>query len=195
MPGPRIYTEAWERLKVAARETEAEEREESRHKVDSPEKPKRLRGPRLSVVAIAVLALLSILTASLWIDSQARLISAANNVADVKTRLELLPERMTKVEDERQRLEEENGTLSRQYEQRAAEVAQLEEELQARRSRQENIRSKPKQPAARAEAQPLKAADAPRAAQEALPTPRDEMGSALKLQSPEQRDVKVHKID
>ena len=196
MPGPRIYTESWERLKIAAKETEAREPEKPKQMEDFPERPKRLRAPRPFAIATAVFALLSILTASLWIDSQARLMTAARDVTDFKTRLELLQGDMKKMEDERQRLADENGSLSMQYEQRAAELAQLEQELQGLRSHKENLKLKPKQPIAGAETPPIKASSAPRAAQEpALPTPREGKDSALKLQRPEQRDVKSYAID
>jgi uncharacterized protein HemX len=145
MPGPRIYTEAWERLRMAAKETETREPEELQHAADPPEKPKRQRGPRLLFVAMIVLALLTALAISLWIDSQARLMTAAREAGDFKTRLELLQEKMQKVEEERQRLAFENGTLAMQYERREAELAQLEEEIEALRSQKERSKSKPKQ--------------------------------------------------
>jgi uncharacterized protein HemX len=197
MPGPRIYTESWERLKVAAKETEAREPEEPQRMTDSPEKPKRQRGPRLLVIAIAVLAVLSILTASLWIDSQKRLMTAARDVADFKMRLELLQEKMAKVEEERQRLSDENGTLSMQYEQRAAELAELEQELEALGSQKENLKSKPRQPIAQAETPPIKAPGIPKAVQEpASPfPPRQERGNAQKLERSEQHGVKVYTIN
>lgn len=196
MSGPRIYTEAWERLRTAAKETETREPEEPRCTDHASEKPKRLRRPRLLVIAIAVLAFLSILTASLWIDSQTRLMTAARDVKDFKVRLELLQEKMKKAEDEKQRLEDENGRLSIQYEQRASELAQLEEELQALRAQKTKPKSEPKQPVARTDTQPLNPANAPKTFQEpAFPTPRDDRGAALKPRTPERRDVKSYTID
>lgn len=195
MPGPRIYTEAWQRLKIAAKETEAREPEEPPRVADSPEKPRRLRGPRPFIVAIAVSVFLSILTASLWIDSQARLMTAARDVADFRTRLELLQEKMKKVENERQRLEDENGTLSMQYEQRAAELAQLEQELDALRAQKErsntNLHSKVDRGGS-----DLAAGVPKKAIQEPAPsTLREEPGNASKPQRLEQRDVEVHTIN
>ena len=196
MPGPRIYTEAWERLKVAAKETEAREAEEAQRKADAPEKAKSQRGPRLLIVAMAVLALLAILTTSLWIDSQVRLMTAAHDVTDFRTRLELLQENMNKVEEERQRMSEENGRLSLQYEQRAAELAQMEEELEALRSQKEKSKPKARQPVAAVEAPPNKAPGMLKAAQEpASPTPREGQGDASRPQKSEQRGVKVYTIE
>ncbi len=195
MSGPRIYTEAWERLKIAAKETEFREPEEPKHITDSPEKPKRLRGPRPFFIATAVLAVLSTLTAAFWIDSQARLMTAARDVTDFKTRLGVVQEEMKKVEDERQRLDDANGRLSMQYEERASELAQLEEELQALRAQKARPKSEPKQPVAKTETQPMKAANTPKTAHEpALLAPR-EKGSALKQDTPEQRDVKSYTVD
>jgi len=195
MSGPRIYTEAWQRLKIAAKETECREPEEPKHITDSPEKPKRLRAPRPFFIATAVLAVLSTLTAAFWIDSQAKLMTAARNVTDFKTRLELVQENMKKVEDERQRLEDENSRLSVQYEERASELAQLEEELQSLKAQKARPKSEPKQPVARAETQPVKAASAPKTAQEpALSAPR-EKDSAQKPDTPGQRDVKSYTVD
>lgn len=197
MPGPRIYTEAWQRLKIAAKETEAREPEEPPHVADSPEKPRRLRGPRPFIVAIAVSVFLSILTASLWIDSQARLMTAARDVADFRTRLELLQENMKKVEDERQRLEEENGTLSMQYEQRAAELGQLEQELDALRGQKERSNTNLHSKVDRGGSDLVKAAGVPKKAiQEPAPsTLREEQGGASKPQRSEQQDVEVHTIN
>jgi len=192
MPGPRIYTEAWERLKVAAKETEAREEEEPQRMADAPGKHKRQRGPRLLVVAMTVLALLSILTTGLWIDSQTRLMTAAHDVADFKMRLELLQEKMAKVEEERQRLSDENGTLSLQYEQRVAELAQTEEELEALQSQKDRSRVRPKQAAAADEKPSVNAPDVPKTAQG---TPPAQTGNAPRLQKQEQHDVKVYKID
>jgi hypothetical protein len=192
MPGPRIYTEAWERLKVAAKETEAREGEEPQRMVDAPEKPKSRRGPRLLIVAMAVLAFLSILTTGLWVDSQTRLTTAAHDVADFRTRLELLQEKTSKLEEERQRISDENGTLSLQYEQRVVELTQLEEELEALRSQKDRSRVRPKQAAAADEKPSVNAPDAPKAAQG---TPPVQTGNAPKLQKQEQQDVKVYKID
>jgi hypothetical protein len=197
MPGPRIYTEAWERLKVAAKETEAREAEEPRPMVDAPAKPKSQRGPRLLIMAMGVLALLAILTTGLWIDSQTRLLTAARDTADFRTRLELLQEKMTKAEEERQRISEENGTLSLQYEQRVAEVAQLEEELEALRSQKEKPKPKARPPIAAVETPPDRVlGGARRAVQEPpAPTLREGQGDASKLQRSEQRGVKVYTID
>ena len=195
MSGPRIYTEAWERLRTAAREPEAREQEEPKYTDNVSQKPERLRGPRLLVIATVVLAFLSILTASLWVDSQARLMTAARDVTDFRVRLELLQATMKKVEEEKQRLEEENGRLSIEYEQRASELAQLEGELQAVRALKARSRSEPKQPVTTTETQPLKPANAPKTVQEpAFPTPR-EKGSALKYDTPEPRDIKTYTIN
>jgi len=195
MSGPRIYTEAWQRLKIAAKETESREPEEPKHITDSPEKPKRLRGPRPFFIATVVLAVLSTLTGVFWIDSQAQLMTAARDVKDFKTRLELLQENMKKTEDERQRLEDENSRLSTEYEQRASELAQLEEELQALKAQKARPKSDPKQPVARAETQPVKAASAPKTAQEPALSPPRENDSAQKPDTQEQRDVKSYKVD
>ena len=201
MPGPRIYTKSWERLKVAAKEMDerTREAEESRHKpAAAAEKPKQhLKVPRPFVIATAVLAVLTILTGSLWIDSQARLMTAARDVTDFKTRLDLLQEKMAKLEDERQRLADENGTLSLQYEQRATELAQLEQELETLRSRKENGKSKPKQPGAGTETPSAKAPGAPKAVQDPAPPvpPHQEKGNTQQLQGSEQRGVKAYTID
>jgi uncharacterized protein HemX len=196
MPGPRIYTQSWERLKVAAKEMEARESEKSDHKPAAAEKPKRLKASGPFVIGTAVLALLSILMASLWIESQTRLVTAVRDMTDFKVRLELLQERMKKVEDERQRLEDENGRLSIQYEQRASELGQLDEELQALRAQKARSRTEPKQPVARTETQPMKAAHAPGTAQEPTPpTPREDKGTTLKPQTPERRDVTSYTVD
>ena len=195
MPGPRIHTEAWERFRVAAKESEAGEPEEP-CTPDVPVRPKRQRGPRLLIVGMAVLAALSMLTVSLWIDSQTRLMAAARDVADSKTQLELSQENMKKMEEERQRLADENGTLSMQYEQRAAELAQLGQELEALRSQKERPRSKPKQTVAGVETAPVKAPDVPRVVQEPAPSaPRQGKSTAEKLQGSERRGVKVNAID
>jgi septal ring factor EnvC (AmiA/AmiB activator) len=195
MPGPRIYTEAWERLKVAAKETEAREAEGPRPETRAPGKPERRRGSKLLVIAMAVLGLLAVLTTGLWIDSQTRLMIAARDVADFRTRLELLQDKMRKMEEERQRVSDENGTLSLQYEQTTAEVTRLEEEIETLRSQKE--KPKPKgQPVAALETPLDKAQGAPGAFQEPpLRAMREGQGDASKLQTSEQRRVKAHMID
>jgi septal ring factor EnvC (AmiA/AmiB activator) len=196
MPGPRIYTEAWERLKVAAKETEFREiAGEAQPATSAPEKPKRRRAPRVSIISIAVLAVLAILTASLWIDSQTRLMTVAGDLTDFKTRLGLLQEKVKKMEDEKQRLEEENGTLSAQYEKRVAELARLEDELDVLRAQKEKSKPKQKQAASAVEKPSAIAPGAPRAARESPLPPPEEKVSASRLQKQEQQDVKVYKID
>ncbi len=196
MPGPRIYTESWERLKLAAKEMDARESEESHQKPAAPEKPKRQAGRSLLVLAMVPLALLTVLAGSLWIDSQTRLMTAARDVTDFKTRFELLQEKMGKLEEEKQRLADENGSLSLQYEQRAAQLAQLEEELEALRSQKEKPKPKARQPVAAVENPPAKAAGVPKAVQEpAPPTPREERGNATNLQRSEQRGVKIYTVN
>jgi hypothetical protein len=197
MPGPRIYTEAWERLKVAAKETEARDAEEPQLETRAPEKSKRQRGPRLLIIAMVVLALLSILTTGLWIDSQTRLMTAAHDVTDFRARLELLQEKMKKVEEERQRISDENGRLSLQYEQRVAELAQLEEELGALKSQKENPKPRAKQPVAAVETPANKAPGMSKAVQEPAPMALREGqgGDVSKPQRPEQRGVKAYTVD
>src|SRR5512135_1420971 len=199
LPSPRIYTESWERLKLAAKEMDARESEESHQEPAAPEKPKkpkRQTGHGLLVVAMVLLALLTVLAGSLWIDSQTRLMTAARDVTDFKTRLELLQEKIGKLEEEKQRLADENGSLSVQYEQRAAQLAQLEEELEALRPQKEKPKPKARQPVAAVENPPAKAAGVPKAVQEpAPPTPREERGNATNLQRSEQRGVKIYTVN
>jgi len=146
MPGPTIYTKDWERIKVSGKEMEARETmKEVQPVARVPEKPKRIRAPRLSVVLIGVLAVLAVLASSLWIDSQARLMSVAGDIRDFQSRIDLLQEKIKKLEDEKQRLGEENTTLSTQYEQSAAELARLEDELNALRSQKGKSKVKAKQ--------------------------------------------------
>ncbi len=142
MPGPRIHTEAWERLKVAAKETEAREAEEPEREPCAPAKSQRKRGPRPLLVAAAVLAALSIITASLWIDSQSRLLTAARDVDDFRTRLELLQTKMKNVEEENLRVSDENRMLALQYEQKADDLARLQEEIEALKTHKTGSRVK-----------------------------------------------------
>jgi len=202
MPGPRIYTQDWERLKVAAKEMEAREAKEAGEPRPVPHVPekkkqrKERKAPRLSVIALAVLAMITAAAASLWIDSQIQLASANRDITDFKTRLVLLQEKIKKMEDERQRLEEENGTLSMQYEQRATELAQAEDELGTLRTQKE--KSKPK---AR---QNLPLADIPTTSShsglhaQGHPTPSTQTQERVtppEPARPQQQDVKVYKID
>jgi hypothetical protein len=197
MPGPRIYTEAWERLKVAARETEAREAGEPKPEARALEKPERQRGARLLIAGMVVLALLSILTASLWIDSQTRLMTAAHDVADFRARLELLQEKMTKMEEERQRISDENGTLSLQAGQNVAELARLEAELEALRSPKDKPKPRPREPVAAIETSPTKAPGVPKAVvqEPAALISHEEHGNASKPERSEQRGVKTHTIN
>jgi uncharacterized protein HemX len=196
MPGPRIYTQSWERLKLAAKEMEARESEEYLQRPAAPEKPKRRIGSKSLVLAMVLLALLTVLAGSLWIDSQARLMTATRDLTEFKTRLDLLQEKMGKVEEERQRLADENGSLSLRYEQRVAQLAQLEEELEALRSQKEKPKSKARQPVAAVENPPAKAVGAPKAVQEPPPpTPREEQGNATNLQRSERRGVKIYTVN
>jgi len=189
MPGPRIYTKNWERLKVAARENEFKEINQTQPTVSAPEKPKHRGAPRLSVILMGVLALLSFASASLWIYSEGQLMMASHDVMDFKTRFALLQEKVKKIEDENQRLGEENTALSTQYEQRTAELAQMEEELSALRSQKDKSRVKSRQTAGDISSAHVFGAQG--TAQEPLPT----LSSTPKVQKPEHQDAKVYKID
>ena len=189
MPGPRIYTKNWERLKVAAKEIEPREIIQTQPTIPAPGKPKRKKAPRFSVVLIGVLALLTFAAASLWIYSEGQLMIASRDVTDIKTRLALLQEKVKKVEDEKQRLEEENTMLSTQYEQRTTELAQMEEELNALRSQKDKARAKSKQTAGDLSAAHV--AGVQGTVHEPSPTP----SSTPKVQKPEHQDAKVYKLD
>ena len=201
MAGPRIYTEAWERLKVAAKEleekeAESREQEEPRTVHSVPDKPKARQRPRLLVVAIVVMALLTMLMGSLWIDSQTRLMNHAGEVAELKTRIDLLQEKVRKAEEESKRLEDENGTLSMHYEQKAAELAELEQELEMFRTQKEKTVAKPKQPQAKMEKPSVASPAPPRVSQEYPPvSPPQEKTRAAKPDSRESQDVKVNTIE
>jgi chromosome segregation ATPase len=197
MPGPRIYTEAWERLKVAAKEMEAREAAETPSVARSPEEKKQRKAPRLSVIALAVLALVTIAAAGLWIDSQAQLMSATRDVTDYKTRLVLLQEKIQKMEEERQRLEDENGTLSVQYEKRAAEFARLEDELNALRTQKEKSKPNARQNLPLADIPTITSHGALRAPEQPSPSTQtpEKSNNAPKLAKPQQQDVKVYKIE
>ena len=197
MPGPRIYTEAWERLKVAAKEMEAKEAGEAQPLPRLTEEKKQRKAPRLTVIALAVLALVTIVAASLWIDSQVQLMSATRDVTDFKTRLVLLQEKIQKMEEERQRLEDENGTLSMQYEKRAAELAQVEDELNALRTQKEKSRPNARQNLPLADIPTVTSHGALHAPDQPSPSTQtpDSSNSAPKLAKPAQQDVKVYKID
>ncbi len=107
--------------------------------------------------------------------------TAARDVTDFKTRLELLQEKIGKWRKKSSVSQMKMGSLSVQYEQRAAELAQLEEELEALRSQKERPKPKARQPVAAVENPPAKAAGVPKAVQEpAPPTPREERGNATK---------------
>jgi outer membrane murein-binding lipoprotein Lpp len=150
MSGPRIYTEAWERLRVAAKEleekeNEAREAEEQPRAVHvAPEEPKPRRKPRLLLIAAVLLAGLTLLVGGLWIDSQTRLVHHSGEVAELKAQIDLLQEKVRKAEEERKRLEAENGTLSTHFEQKAAELADMEQELDALRFQREKAPARPK---------------------------------------------------
>jgi DNA repair exonuclease SbcCD ATPase subunit len=201
MAGPRIYTEAWERLRVAAKELEEKEaesleQEELRTVHSAPDKPKAPQRPRMLVIATVVMALLTVLVGSLWIDSQARLMNHAREVADLKTRIDLLQEKVRKAEEERKRLEDENGTLSMHYEQKAAELADLEQELETLRTQKEKTVAKPKRPQAKIENPPVAVPAPPRVSQEHPPVnPPQEKTRAAKPESREQQGIKVYTID
>jgi septal ring factor EnvC (AmiA/AmiB activator) len=202
MAGPRIYTEAWERLRVAAKELEekeAESREQEGPQTvhSAPDKPKVRQRPRLLVVAIVVMTLLTVLMGSLWIDSQTRLMNHAGEVAELKTRIDLLQEKARKAEEESKRLEDENGTLSMHYEQKAAELADLEQELEMLRTQKEKTVAKPKRPQAKVESAPIAPPAAPRVSQEPPPVtpPPQEKTRAAKPESREQQGIKVYTIE
>jgi outer membrane murein-binding lipoprotein Lpp len=202
MAGPRIYTDAWERLKVAAKELEEKEaenlgeEEEPRTVHSAPDKPKARQRLRIFVVATVVMAVLIVLVGSLWIDSQARLMNHAREVAELKTRIDLLQEKVRKAEEEKKRLEDENGTLSMHYEQKAAELADLEQELETLRTQKEKTVAKPKRPQAKIENPPVAVPAPPRVSQEHPPVnPPQEKTRAAKPESREQQGIKVYTID
>ena len=195
MTGPRIYTEAWERLRVAAKDTETRQPAELRQTPDAPGNPKPHRGHRLLVVAMVVLALLAALTMSLWIDSQVRLIRAAREAGDFNTRIELLQEKMQKVEDERQRLAFENGRLAMQYEQRAEELAQLEQEMEALKFQKERSKAKPKQSVPGVETPPIRTPGAKAVQETVPPNPTQGRESNQRPQRSGEQGVKVYAID
>ena len=188
MPGPMIDAKDWERIKVAGKEMEAKETIKEVQPVDRvPEKTKRIRAPRLSVVLIGVLAVLAVVTASLWIDSQARLMSAASDIGDSRSRIDLLQQKNKKLEDEKQRLTEENTTLSTQYEQTAAELARLEDELNALRSQKGKSKVKVKQNAVAVE----NGSDStPAGAKAAHESAREEKDNTPKPQKQDQQNIK-----
>jgi len=202
MSGPRIYTEAWERLRVAAKEleekeAEAREPEEPPRKVSvAPEEPRPRRKPRMLLVSTVVLAFLILLMGGLWIDSQTRLIHHSREVAELKTRIDLLQEKVKKAEEERKRLEDENGTLAIHYEQKAAELAEMEQELDALRFEKGKAPAKPKRAQAKTEEPPPRVNGASKATQGRSPaSPEPEKTTRTKPESAGQPEVKVYKID
>ncbi len=201
MAGPRIYTEAWERLKVAAKELE--EREAQASQLEEPpqlhaatRKPRARNKPRILVVTTVVMAFLTVLMGSLWIDSQNRFMTHGREVADLKARIDLLQEKVQKAEEERKRLEDENGTLSMQYEQKAAELVDLERDLEALKAQKDKSVAKPKRPLEKMEEPPARTPVTPKVHQDQPPvSPQPERVHAGRPESRDQQGIKVYTID
>jgi hypothetical protein len=179
--------------KIAAiKEIESREPQQHPSHVEVPEKLKRRRSQRPLIAATALFAALSVLAVSLWIDSQSRLIAAARDAGNFKTRLEGLQETVKKLEGEKERLAEENGTLSAQYEERAAELTQREQEL----SQKERLRSKVKRPLLGSAPLSVEAAGAPSAGVSPVSSMLlHEKENSPKLSGSEQSSAKVQTIN
>ncbi len=139
----RSYTEAWDRLKVAGQELKSNNVQELTHQprnrgrleqekpseASASKKERRLTATRV----LAAVALVSILL-TLWMGWQELFANSGRDASGTNIQLELLQGRVKSLEEERQRLANENARLSVQNEQGSIEVTRLVEELETLKS-------------------------------------------------------------